>query len=150
MLPTPTSIVLPPIGGGKVEMKPDTTPIRQTNWVAERPVPIPSPAVAKPAIAAPVPVVDPPVRLYSHAADLHWVAGVVEHGRLPNTWILRYSQDGAADRHGGCVTLTLAEEETQGLYNGKAIVVEGQLIDPQASGERPGYQAMSIKPLPCP
>ncbi len=86
-----------------------------------------------------------PVTAYSRAVDFSWLRGVLERGRQPNIWLLRYAPADDNDRFGGCVTLVLDADDARTLQAGQTVRVEGALMDPDAGGSRPGYRVTTIK-----
>jgi hypothetical protein len=91
-----------------------------------------------------------PVSAFSHADDFSWIRGVLEQGRRPNIWLLRFAPVEVTDGFAGCVTLVLDEDNARNLQSGQTVRVEGALMDPDAGGSRPGYRVTAIKAIDRP
>jgi hypothetical protein len=97
--------------------------------------------IAKPEL----PVVKPEVPISTTGIDFAHLDGHLEAGRRLGTWCLRYAPADGNDRFGGSVTLLLDEKQRGGLQAGQHVYVDGELVDPQAGGLRPGYRVDTIK-----
>ncbi len=108
-------------------------------------------ASSTPAVPEPKPShADVSTAAYSHAVDFSYVSGVLEHGRQPKIWLLRYAPAEVEDRFGGSVTLILDEADARLLRAGQMVRIEGALLDPDAGGSRPGYRVEKIEPNTSP
>ena len=96
------------------------------------------------------PAMEPTASAQSLAVDFSSLSGILERGRKPNVWVLRYAPAESSDRFGGSVTLLLDEAEARRLSVGQTVRVEGGLLDPDAGGSRPGYRVTTIKAIPQP